>query len=191
MFTGIVQSVSEVVETDNGRLIVTDPGTWRSDPFQLGESIAVNGCCLTLTCYSEGLAFDLSPETVRRTALCRLRVGSPVNLERALRVEDRFGGHFVQGHVDATGRFMGRRQEGNSSVFRFSIPAPRYLVDKGSVTIDGVSLTVVEPEGDEFDVWVVEHTMRHTTLGSLEPDDPVNVEYDILARYVERLLSRE
>ncbi|MBS1715644.1 MAG: riboflavin synthase [Armatimonadetes bacterium] len=191
MFTGIVQAVSEVSAFEDGRLVVNDPGTWRSDPFRLGESIAVNGCCLTLTCYSEGLAFDLSHETLRRTALCRLSHGGRVNLERALRMEDRLGGHFVQGHVDATGTFLGRRPEGNAFVFRFSVPDDRYIVDKGSVTLDGISLTVVGPTGGEFDVWVIHHTMRHTTLGDLSPGDPVNVEYDMLARYVERLLSRE
>lgn len=188
MFTGIVQAVSPIQDRRPDRLTVEDPARW-PDPWEIGESVAVNGCCLTLVSSTGGLHFDLSPETWSRTAFTRLAMGHVVNLERAMAADGRFGGHWVQGHVDAVGTCVSRREEGNATVMRFSVPDPRYLVDKGSVCLDGVSLTVVRPEGNEFDVWIVPHTMEATNFGTLQPGDPVNVEYDIVARYVEKLLS--
>lgn len=190
MFTGIVQAVGRVVSCGPTEIQVHDPGVWVSDPWQLGESIAVNGCCLTLVGYTEpGLRFDLSEETWRRTALSKLRPGDPVNLERAMRVEDRFGGHIVQGHVDGIGRVVSTERSGNSIVFGFEVPNGQYLIDKGSIAIEGISLTVVEPQDTTFSVWVIPQTAEHTTLGAAQVGDPVNIEYDVLARYLEKLVS--
>lgn len=159
------------------------------DPIRAGESIAVNGCCLTAL--SEGaLDFDLSPETLQRTTFRRAAAGSKVNLERAMRPMDRFGGHIVQGHVDTVGELRTMLVDGDFTVFRFRSDEEfdRFLIDKGSVAVDGVSLTVVNPVAGEFDVWVVPHTLAHTNLGSLRPGDPVNIEFDVLAKHVEKLL---
>ena len=186
MFTGIVQAVATVASLEGGRLVVGLPDAWPGDPIQAGESVAVNGCCLTAVA-DGGLAFDLSPETLDRTSLGRLTPGSRVNLERAMTMASRFGGHIVQGHVDATGELVSSRPEGNSVVLRFRGPSSRYLVDKGSVAVDGVSLTVVSPEDGEFDVWTIPHTLAHTTLGDLRPGDRVNLEWDEVAKWVERL----
>ncbi len=188
MFTGIVQAVVKVKGFEGGRLTLEAP-SFIDEPWAIGESVAVSGCCLTLVDQEGGLAFDLSPETLARTSLGALRTGSAVNLERAMRPSDRFGGHIVQGHVDGIGRVVSVRPEGESWVFRFACEGSRYLIDKGSVTIDGVSLTVVRPEGGEFDVWVIPHTYAHTSLHQRAAGDPVNLEYDVLAKYVERLLA--
>lgn len=189
MFTGIVQSTATVASLHGGRLVVNLPAdAWPGDPITAGESVAVNGCCLTAL-DDGGLAFDLSPETLDRTSLGRLAPGARVNLERAMTPSSRFGGHIVQGHVDATGELVAARSEGNSVVLRFRGPSSRYLVDKGSVSVDGVSLTVVEPQGGEFDVWTIPFTLAHTTLGDLGPGDPVNLEYDEIAKWVERLVA--
>ena len=190
MFTGIVQAVGRVVAVNSSQIVVHDPEVWQSDPWALGESIAVDGCCLTLIAYTEpGLTFDLSLETWERTAFSKLRPGDPVNLERAIRPEDRFGGHIVQGHIDSVGQYLSAECTENAWEFTFQVPDPRYLIDKGSISIDGVSLTVVNPIGPVFSVWVVPHTYANTSLGSLKPNDPVNVEYDVLARYMEKLLT--
>lgn len=189
MFTGIVQAVGTVVEWDGQRLVV-DPGSLELDLLQIGESIAVNGCCLTVVpSDADGLAFDLSPETVAKTTFSTLHPGKELNLERAMRPSDRFGGHIVQGHVDGVGRFVGSRSEGNAVVYQFSISTGTYLVDKGSITIDGVSLTVVNPSGSDFEVWLIPHTLANTNLRSLAQDQLVNVEYDVIAKYVEKLQS--
>ena len=190
MFTGIVESLGEVVSLNEGRLEVRADPHFAPDGFDEGESIAVNGCCLTVL-PGEGLRYDLSPETLARTSLGQLTPGSRVNLERAMVAGGRLGGHVVQGHVDTTGIFEGSTSEGNSVVMRFRAPegSGRYLIDKGSVTIEGVSLTVVRPEGDEFEVWVIPHTLEKTNLGSLKPGGRVNLEFDVLAKYVERLLE--
>lgn len=190
MFTGIIQGLGRVLEVSCCRLVVHDPQEWPHEPWQLGESVSVDGCCLTLVGYTEpGLAFDLSPETWDRTAFATLRVGRLVNLERAMRLEDRFGGHIVSGHVDGVGLVRAIESKGTSHEFRFHVPENRYLIDKGSITIQGVSLTVVEPLEHEFSAWIVPHTFQATSLGSLAPGDKVNVEYDVLARYVEKLIE--
>ena len=194
MFTGIVESLGEVVSRDGGRLEVRPGPHLAPEGFADGESVAVNGCCLTVLPPDgpeDGLRFDLSPETLDRTSLGGLAPGTRVNLERATVAGGRLGGHVVQGHVDATGTFEGAREEGNSVVMRFRAPAGggRYLIDKGSVAVEGVSLTVVRPEGDAFEVWVIPHTLERTNLGALRPGDRVNLEFDVLAKYVERLLE--
>ena len=191
MFTGIVQAVGRIVESCPTRLTVHDPETWATDPWVLGESVAVNGCCLTLVGYADpGLTFDLSKETWERTAFSRLNTHDVVNLERAMRPEDRFGGHIVQGHVDDVGTFLEAEKVDNAWVFKFKVKEPRYMVDKGAIAIDGVSLTVVKPVDDTISVWIVPHTYSNTSLGSLKPGDTVNIEYDVVARYVEKLLNR-
>lgn len=190
MFTGIVESLGEVASLAEGRLEVRPEPGFAPEGFAEGESVAVNGCCLTVL-PGEGLRFDLSPETLDRTSLGALASGARVNLERAVVAGGRLGGHVVQGHVDATGVFEGSSPEGNSVVMRFRAPAGygRYLIDKGSVAVEGVSLTVVRPVEDAFEVWVIPHTLERTNLGSLRPGDRVNLEFDVLAKYVERLLE--
>ena len=136
------------------------------------------------------MEFDLSPETFQRTTFRQVREGMPVNLERAMRPVDRFGGHIVQGHVDTVGELRTVLADGDFTVFRFQCGEvfDRYLIDKGSIAVNGVSLTVVNPISGEFDVWVVPHTLSQTNLGSLVPGDPVNLEFDVLAKHVEKLL---
>lgn len=190
MFTGIVQGLGKVRSHAAGVLILdVDPSSF-GEPWVIGESIAVNGCCLTVVEFAEGLRFELSPETLSRTALGSLRGGELVNLERALRPTDRLGGHFVQGHVDAVGSIESIRQEGNSWVFAFAGPREygRYIIDKGSVCVDGISLTAVAPENGRFEVWVIPHTKEHTNLRGAVVGRRVNLEYDMLAKYVEGLL---
>ena len=189
MFTGIVQAVGRLGESEPQVLWVHAPDAWPGEPFQIGESVAISGCCLTVTPHDRGLEwlrFDVTEETLRRTSLGERKAGDPVNLERAMRASDRFGGHIVQGHVDGVGRFLGSEGER----YRFQAPAEgaRFLIDKGSISIEGVSLTVVDPEGDRFDVWLIPHTLEVTNLGSLRPGDAVNFEYDVLAKHVEALL---
>lgn len=187
MFTGLIQTLGVVREFGAGRLVLD--ATWPDDhePIAAGESVAVNGCCLT-TIEAGALVFELSPETLARTAFGKLIPGAVVNLERALRVGDRMGGHWVQGHVDGVGSLLAVSPHGAYTEFRFRIPAEgdRYLIDKGSITIDGISLTVVTPIDGEFAVWVIPHTLQHTNLKSARPGDAVNIEYDLVAKYLER-----
>ena len=187
MFTGIIQAVGTVRSFEAGTLVV-DSGELNLDGLTQGESIAVDGVCLTLVAvvYTK-LTFELSEETIKRSSFSGVSVGDSVNLERAMLATDRFGGHIVQGHVDGVGSVVSIREEGNSSVFRFSVPSSRYIIEKGSITLNGVSLTVVEPEGCEFDVWVIPHTFENTNLGSLLAGSLVNVEYDMIAKYLEKL----
>jgi riboflavin synthase len=135
------------------------------------------------------LTFELSEETINRSSFSSLAVGDRVNLERAMMASDRFGGHIVQGHVDGVGSIVSIREEGNSSVFRFRVPSGQYLIEKGSVTLNGISLTVVEPVNEEFDVWVIPHTLANTNLGTLKVGSIVNVEYDMVAKYLEKLAT--
>lgn len=187
MFTGIIERVGAVRSLEGDRLVV-DPGSLDGD-LALGESIAVNGVCLTLVSADRGLAFDVSPETFARTSLGDLKLGSLTNLERALRANARLGGHFVQGHVDATGEVVQVREEGEFFVYEFQAPPEydRFLIDKGSVAVDGISLTVVRPERGKFEVWVIPHTREHTNLRERGPGDRVNLEFDMLAKYLEKL----
>jgi riboflavin synthase len=158
---------------------------------QIGDSIAINGCCLTVVQIDEGLLeFDVGSETLLRTSLGQLAVGSRVNLERALRAGDRLGGHYVTGHVDGLGEVVEIREEGEWRHIRFSAPAAllRQMASKGSITIDGVSLTLVETDDQGFSVMLVPHTLAVTTLGEFELGRRVNLETDVLAKYVERQL---
>jgi riboflavin synthase len=184
VFTGIVEELGRVRERDGGRLAFEAPLV--SEDARVGDSIAVNGCCLTVTATGEGWwAADAVDETLSRTNLDRLAPGDPVNLERPVRLSDRLGGHLVQGHVDAVGTILEP-----APALRVSAPAAvlRYVVEKGSITVDGVSLTVVEVAGDSFSAAIVPHTARATTLGHKGPGAPVNLEIDVIAKYTERLL---
>ncbi|MFN7017024.1 MAG: riboflavin synthase [Fimbriimonadales bacterium] len=192
MFTGIIEAVGTVESIQphphgGARVAV------RAFPMAVGESLAINGVCLTVQ-QVEGdlLYFDAVPETLRRTNLGMLRAGDAVNLERPLTPESRLGGHFVQGHVDTTARLSEIREEGNARVLRFQLDDAsymRYIVPKGSIAVDGISLTVVDIGTDWFTVWIIPHTWVVTNLSRRQVGERVNIETDILARYVERLLS--
>ncbi|MBW3590661.1 MAG: riboflavin synthase [Actinobacteria bacterium] len=188
MFTGIVQAVGVVDLRSEASLVVKcDIGD-----LQLGESIAVNGVCLTVSAFDSGtFGADVSEETDRLTGLGALGAGDPVNLERAMSASDRFGGHIVQGHVDGTGKVVDRRDLAGSTEITFTLPAEleRYLVPKGSITLDGVSLTVTQLHTGSFGVSLVPHTLQSTTFGHRRAGDVVNIEVDVLAKYVERLLA--
>lgn len=197
MFTGIIQSVGKVQRVQEAfgdcRLYI-DCGTLPLDEIKVGDSIAVNGVCLTAVetgrqCFTA----DVSQETLGRTTLRESRTGIPVNLELALTPSTRMGGHIVSGHIDGMGVVKGRHEDGRS--FRFAIEVPKnlakYIAEKGSVCVDGVSLTVNQVEGLNFDVNIVPHTMSQTTFGFLQVGQPVNLEIDLLARYLERLLLGE
>lgn len=200
MFTGIVEELGtlESVERvgDSARLRIRGPLV-TSDAGH-GDSISVNGVCLTVTEYTPGETFDadVMAETLDRTALGELAVGSPVNLERAMRADARFGGHIVQGHVDGTGRVLGREEHEHWQVMRISVPTDleRYVVEKGSITVSGTSLTVsaVSETGAAepwLEVSLIPTTLDATVLGTLADGDAVNLEVDVLAKYVERLLG--
>ncbi len=194
MFTGIIQGVGTVVEkrpAGGGMVFRIEAGFDLTDPEE-GESIAVNGACLTARNITGNRFFvDVSPESLARTGLGRLEVGSRVNLERALRLSDRLGGHLVSGHVDCQGTVEERRTVGEYTLFSFSLdPAlARYVIEKGSVTINGISLTVNSCEGSRFSVSIIPHTLAVTTLGELNTGDRVNIEVDIIGKYVEKLLT--
>jgi riboflavin synthase len=185
MFTGIVEELGRLESLRDGRLRIG--ATRVIDGVELGESIAVNGCCLTVVAFGDGWwEADVSDETISRTSLASLSDGDGVNLERAVRASDRLGGHIVQGHVDGVGEVVDPVPD-----LRVRVPAGllRYLVEKGSVTVDGVSLTIVEPLDDGFTVAIIPHTADVTTLGTKRPGDLVNLEVDVMAKYVERLVS--
>ena len=191
MFTGIVEEVGVVAKiSDNG---MTVRATKVTEDLKLGDSIAVNGTCLTAVSFDRTeFSVDLSPETMRRTSLGQLSVGGPVNLERALLASDRMGGHIVQGHVDGTGRIMSTKRDGDSTIFRIRVPKRlnRYIVEKGFVAVDGISLTVVKIGASSFTLAVIPYTLKNTNLAALSVGDRVNLEADILAKYVESLLDR-
>lgn len=195
MFTGIVESLGciasvETVGGDRRMEIAADNGYLRG--VSLGDSIAVNGVCLTAVVLTEqGFVADLSAETLSATTSGHWVAGQPVNLERALTPSKPLGGHLVSGHVDGVGHLLERHEEARSWRMRFKLPPElaHYVARKGSITIDGVSLTVNEVEGAEFGVNIIPQTLSHTTLGRLKAGDPVNLEVDLIARYLERLLS--
>ncbi|MBL8061132.1 MAG: riboflavin synthase [Chthonomonas sp.] len=186
MFTGIVQRVGRVTSTGS-RLRVD----FAFQDIELGESIAVNGVCLTVEGIAEGMEFFLTEETLGRTNLGRLQVGDPVNLERAMQVGDRLGGHFVQGHVDGLAEVVSLVPEGEGWRLRVRVGQPKFLADKGSITLDGISLTVIEPEGNEFEVAIAPFTWEQTTISQIKPGDQMNVEYDVLAKHIDRLLMHK
>ena len=198
MFTGIVEELGEVVGVDSdgigaririrGPLVTADAAR--------GDSIAINGVCLTVTGTADGeFSADVMGETLARSSLGSLQPGAAVNLERPLRPDDRLGGHIVQGHVDGTGTIVARQPAGSSETVRISIPPQlaRYLVEKGSVAVDGISRTISSlgegPAGSEFEVSLIPETLARTTLGRKQPGEIVNLEVDMIAKYVERLLG--
>ena len=194
MFTGLVECLGRVDRVDDEgsgrRLTIAWPGV--EAPLTIGESVAVNGCCLTVVA-AEGETFELQagPETLLRTNLGETRPGDVVNLERSLRVGDRLGGHFVQGHVDTTAALRERRAEGEWEFLAFGLDREwtELMVEKGSIAVDGVSLTLVDVGPDGFSVMLIPHTLVVTTLGRLRPGDRVNIEADMLAKHVRKLLE--
>ena len=194
MFTGIVQGVGTVraIEPRGGDVtIVLDTGNVALDGIELGSSIAVSGVCLTATRFDRSsFAADVSRETLSLTTLGQCQAGSRVNLEKALLAGQALGGHYVTGHVDGVGEVVSRHEDARSVRMEFRVPAglARYVARKGSICIDGVSLTVNGAQGDRFDVNLVPHTLEVTTLGLLQAGSRVNLEVDIIARYVERMM---
>jgi riboflavin synthase len=194
VFTGIVEERGEVVAVadlpDAARITVAGPLV--TSDAHLGDSIAVNGVCLTVVEVSGGaFTADVMRETLVRSSLDKIAAGDPVNLERAAEVGKRFGGHIVQGHVDGTGVVLSREPSAHWDLVRIGMPPrlSRYLVEKGSITVDGVSLTVVDVADAEFSVSLIPETLRATTLGVKQPGDLVNLEVDVVAKYVERLAA--
>ena len=194
MFTGIVEERGEVVAVQDlpDAARVTIAGPLVTSDAKLGDSISVNGVCLTVVEVADGaFTADVMRETLVRSSLDKITPGEPVNLERAAEVGKRFGGHIVQGHVDGTGVILSRESSPHWDLVRIGIPPrlSRYLVEKGSITVDGVSLTVVDVADDFFSVSLIPETLRATTLGVRTPGDRVNLEVDVVAKYVERLAA--
>jgi riboflavin synthase len=195
MFTGLIEEFGSVValEANNRgcRLQIAAPRL--SEKIKIGDSIAVNGCCLTVAgCRGDQLTFDLLNETLGRTNLKTLRPGSPVNLERALAADGRLGGHFVQGHVDYAARIMALDENGSDLRMEVELPAEfaHYVAYKGSIAVNGVSLTVAALSPGSFTVWIIPHTKAETNLGAARAGDLVNLEFDLIAKYIERMLDR-
>lgn len=193
MFTGLVEALGRIVrvaeENSGRRLVIAWPGL--AEPLAMGESVAVNGCCLTVVATeSDTFTVQAGPETLLRTNLGSKSAGDPVNLERALRAGDRLGGHFVQGHVDATAHLAERRPDGEWEFLAFRVDPSwtRLMVAKGSIAVDGVSLTLVDVADDGFSIMLIPHTLAATTLGTLATGDLVNIEADMLAKHVAKLL---
>ncbi|GAA4555910.1 riboflavin synthase [Planotetraspora kaengkrachanensis] len=194
MFTGIVEELGEVVavepQADAARLSVR--GKVVTGDARHGDSIAVNGVCLTVVdVQGDAFTADVMKETLDRSSLGALRAGSRVNLERAVRADQRLGGHIVQGHVDGTGRVLSREPAEHWEIVRISLPADlnRYVVEKGSIAVDGVSLTVAAVDAESFAVSLIPTTLGLTTLGGKQPGEPVNLEVDVIAKYVEKLTT--
>ncbi|MCE5266957.1 MAG: riboflavin synthase [Planctomycetaceae bacterium] len=194
MFSGIIESLGTITEIRQEppgcRLIVREPKI--AAETRVADSISVNGCCLTvIETAGDTFGFQAGPETLQRTNLGELKPGSPVNLERALAVGQRMGGHFVSGHIDGTGTLIEREDSGDWSTFWFGVPRAlaAQMASKGSIAIDGVSLTIVASEPDRFSVALIPFTLAVTTLGPLQPGGRVNLETDILAKYVQRLVE--
>ena len=193
MFTGIIEASGVVDSYERrefgARLRVT---TTDEQPFRDGESVAVNGVCLTvLPNHGSSIGFDISNETLTKTALGALETGSRVNIERSLSLGDRVGGHMVQGHVDTVGTLMSISSEGDFAVYRWSYPTEfaSLIVNKGSIAVDGVSLTVVDPDPQSFAAALIPETLRRTTLGSARVGDRVNLEFDVIAKYVRNFVA--
>ncbi len=197
MFTGLIESIGTIRRTEaleqGGRQIWVEASDTLMTGAAIGDSIAVEGVCTTITqIEATTFALDASPETLTKTTLNALRPGQPVNLERPVCVGDRLGGHIVTGHVDAVGHVAHKRQDGNSWIFRVHVADPAHmplLVEKGSVTLSGISLTVNTVDAKGFTVAIIPHTLEQTTMGQLSVGDPVNLEFDILGKYVQRLMQ--
>ena len=195
MFTGLIEEVGSVVgihRTDRGtQLQIVAPAV--AEKIQIGDSVAVNGCCLTVVTRRGGqFSFDLLQESLDRTNLKELRQESRVNLERALAADGCLGGHFVQGHVDCTARIVALGKKGADYRLEVELPAEfaQYVARKGSIAVNGISLTVAEVSQESFTVWIVPHTRARTNLDTARADDLVNLEFDLIAKYVERMLER-
>ena len=195
MFTGLIEEVGSVlgIQSTDGctRLQIVAPLV--AEGIQIGDSVAVNGCCLTVTAHHERqFTFDLLGETLNRTNLKSLRQKSRVNLERALAADRRLGGHLVQGHVDCTARILSLKEHGLDYRLEVELPATfaHYVASKGSIAINGISLTVAEVFAESFAVWIIPHTKSQTNLETARVDDLVNLEFDLIAKYVERMLDR-
>jgi len=194
MFTGLIEDMGKVqrLERRGGSAKLTVATALPAGEFSLGDSVAVNGVCLTVTSIASSLlTFDVSPETLDTSGLGRLSSGDPVNLERAMRLSDRLGGHIVSGHIDCVATVTGRREVSGNIIFSFSLPPEkcRYVIEKGSVAIDGISLTVNSVTSDSFSINLIPLSAEMTTLKFRKPGDVVNIETDIIGKYVERLLS--
>jgi riboflavin synthase len=194
MFTGLVEEVGRMknVYRQGEAMMLTIGASIVTQGAALGDSISVNGVCLTVTSYDRtSFTADVMPETYRKSTLHLLKPGDPINLERAMAVGSRFGGHIVQGHIDGTGKVTSRTVDANAVVFRIEAKSGdlmRYIIPKGSITIDGISLTVVEADGDGFSVSIIPHTLAETALAHRQPGDNVNLETDIIGKYVDHLL---
>ncbi len=185
MFTGIIEEVGKVLSASTAKLVIAAPQV--AGGMKPGDSIAINGACLTVTDFDRAsFSVDVMPETLRRTNLGLLKSGDGVNLERPMALGGRLGGHLVQGHIDDIGRIVAWEQEEEALLFRFEAPPEvlRYTVPKGFIAVDGISLTITEKDNSSFRVSVVEYTRRNTTLGSRKTGDVVNLEVDIIAKYV-------
>lgn len=193
MFTGLVEEVGHIVAREEGEMLRLDIScATAAEGVREGDSVSVNGACLTVGEVGDGtLAFYAMPETLRRTSLGELEVGGVVNLERAMSAGERFGGHIVQGHVDGVGEVLGTRPEGDAEIWEFGAPPGvlRYTVEKGSVCVDGISLTVVSVGDRSFTVSILPQTKNNTNLSRKGPGDRVNLESDVIGKYVERLLG--
>jgi riboflavin synthase len=195
MFTGIVEAlgtIKEIAEVNGGRRLVLDVGDLAGG-LEVGGSLSVNGVCLTAVAVEgQEVTAEVVVETMRRSNLGSVQEGDRVNLERPLKADGRFDGHIVQGHVDARGEVIRIEPEGEGRLIQVGAGSEglRYIVEKGSITVDGVSLTVASVDADGFEVALIPHTISTTTLGSRRPGDVVNLEFDVLAKYVERLLER-
>jgi len=195
MFTGIIEDLGTVVGSLEGEITVSSS----LSGFEKGESVSVNGVCLTVTGISTGknavehLAFDVSPETYSRTNLCELKKGSGVNLERALKLNSRLSGHIVTGHIDAVGRVASVKKQSGFELWEFFYPGKlsKYIAEKGSVAVDGISLTVVQKKNNSFTATVIPFTLKNTTLALKKTGSSVNIETDILAKYVENASAGE
>lgn len=190
MFTGIIEEVGQVLGIGNGRISVKAHMVLQD--VQLGDSIAVNGVCLTVTSFDkDSFQADVMPETIRRTSLSELKNGSPVNLERALTLQSRLGGHIVSGHIDGVGTIEALTEENNAVLMKISasVDILRYIVEKGSVALDGISLTVAKVTKSDFTVSLIPHTRQVTNLGSKRQGSVINIENDVIGKYVEKLLK--
>jgi riboflavin synthase len=195
MFTGLIEEVGSVLafETKNRGTQLQIAAPRLSEKVQIGDSVAVNGCCITLAAHhGDQLVFDLLEETLERTNLRTLRRDDRVNLERALPADGLLGGHFVQGHIDCATRIRALAETGADLRLEMELPAAfaHYVVCQGSIAVNGVSLTVAELSPQSFAVWIIPHTRTETNLGTARADDLVNLEFDVLAKYVERMLDR-
>ncbi|MCK8817810.1 riboflavin synthase [Natroniella sulfidigena] len=194
MFTGIVEEIGKIKKIEHGSnsIALTIQANKVLGDVKLGDSIATNGVCLTVTDFKENeFTVDVMPETLRNSSLADLKIGHEVNLERALRVGDRLGGHLVSGHIDGVGSIRAKKREDNAVVVTIAPPKEllRYIIPKGSITIDGVSLTVAQLEANTFDISLIPHTAQITILGKKNVGNKVNLEVDLIGKYVERMME--